>query len=202
MTSKDEFTDYNTGPPLQGVEVKIVDFKGSVMTRGQIGNVHVRSPSLLRGYFKNEAKTAEVLTISRWFNTDDTGFINERGDLIVTGRQSDIILQGGKNHVPSEIESIIKSHPKVLDVIVVPVPDEAMFQLACACIIAKPEEELSIREVKDFYKSLYASTEREAFGGFLPRMFLMFNEYPRLYTGKPDKKQLIQEAIKRKSEAA
>ena len=202
VTTKDEFTDYNTGQPLQGVEIKIVDFNGNIMTRGQIGNVHLRSPSLLRGYFKNEAKTAEVLTTSRWFNTDDTGFINEHGDLIVTGRQSDIILQGGKNHVPSEIESIIKSHPKVLDVIVVPVPDEAMFQLACACIIAKPEEELSVGEVKDFYKSLYASTEREAFGGFLPRMFLMFNEYPRLYTGKPDKKQLIQEAIKRKSEAA
>ena len=192
--------DYNTGPPLQGVEAKVVDFKGFVVRRGDTGAVYVRSPSLFTGYFKNKQKTSEVLSDSRWFNTNDVGSIDHEGNLFITGRQSDIIQQGGKDYYPSSVESFIKQHPLVLDVIVVPVPDEIMFQLVCACVIAKPGTNLTSSDLRDFYQAHYLDSANEAFGGFIPRMFLIFDEYPRLYTGKPDKKRLIQEAIKRRHE--
>ena len=191
--------DYNTGPPLQGVEVKVVDSEGFVVKRGDTGAIYVRSPSLFSGYYQNKQKTLEVLSESRWFNTDDVGFIDSDGNLFVTGRQSDIILQGGKVHYPSLVESFIKQHPDVLDVIAVPVPDEIMYQLVCACVIAKPGTNLTCDALRQFSHSQYLDSADEAFGGFVPRMFLIFNDYPRLYTGKPDKKQLVQEAIKRRN---
>ena len=201
VTSLEGNLDYNTGPPLQGVEVKVVDSEGFVVKRGETGAIHVRSPSLLGGYYRNEQKTAEVLSECRWFHTDDTGFIDSVGNLFVTGRQSDIILQGGKVHYPSLVESFIKQHPDVLDVIVVPVPDEIMFQLVCACVIAKPGTNLTGDGLRQFYKSQYLDSANEAFGGFAPRMFLIVDDYPRLYTGKPDKKQLIRDAIRRRDQS-
>ena len=198
VNETESFSDYNTGKALQGVEVKVIDPDGIVVRRGQMGEIRVRSPSLMSEYYKDKEKTDQVLDTSRWFNTDDVGFINENGELVVTGRHSDIILQGGKVFVPSAVEGTIKTHPAVLDVIVVPVPDELYFQLVCACIIAIPGTKLSADDVKGFYTSKQVANVNEAFSGYVPRMFLLFNEYPRLYTGKPDKKRLILEAIKRK----
>ena len=201
VTHTDQYElDYNTGSALQGVEVKIIDEQGYLVTRGETGAIHVRSPSMFNEYYHNKQKTNEVLSTSCWFNTDDTGIINNSGELIVTGRQSDIILQGGKVYVPSVIEGLIKTHPDVLDVIVVPVPDEVLFQLVCACIMKKPGTKLQAEDVREFYKSKFMTSANEAFGGFIPRLFLMFDEYPRLYTGKPDKMQLTTEAIRRKGE--
>ena len=197
--NNNQIVEYKTGKPVPGTEVKIVDRNGSVVRKGKSGGIHVRSQSLFRGYNNNKQRTDEVLSISGWFNTDDTGFLTKDGELVVTGRQSDIILQGGKNYAPSEVEGIIKAHPGVLDVVAVPVPDEALFQLVCACIIAKPGFTLTTEEMKEFYMSRYLSQAGEAFSGFIPRMFLMFDEFPRLYNGKPDKKRLTEEATKRKN---
>lgn len=196
--------DYNTGQPVPGVEVKVVDSDGFVVKRGERGAIYVRSPTLFNEYYGNKEKTSEVLSISRWFNTDDIGYIDEDGNVIVSGRQSDIILQGGRNIVATSVEGFIKSHPDVADVVVVPVPDAVYFQLVCACIIPKPGSNLTAEDIRAFYKSKYLADATEAFGGWAagsglaPRMILLFEEFPRLYTDKPDKKKLIDEALKRK----
>ena len=200
VTNVNGVIEYNTGQPHAGVEVKIVNQNGAVVERGETGGIHVRTPALFRGYYNDEKKTEEVLFPSGWFNTDDTGYITESGDLVITGRQSDIILQGGKVYAPSVVEGIIKAHPGVLDVVAVPVPDEVLFQVVCACIIAKSGFTLTAMDMKEFYKSTYVTAASEAFSGFIPRMFLMFSDYPRLYNGKPDKKKLAEEALSRKKE--
>ena len=191
--------DYNTGSPSPGVEVKVVDSDGYVVARYDRGAIYVRSPTLLNEYYGDKAKTSEVMTLSRWFNTDDTGYVDADGNLIVEGRQSDIILQGGKVEIATQIEKFIKTHPDVADAVVVPVPDKVYFQLACACIIAKPGTNLLEHDVRDFYKTKYSISTTEGFGTLGPRMVLFMQEYPRLYTGKPDKKQLIAHAISMKS---
>ena len=200
--------DYNTGQPVPGVEVKVVGSDGFVVKRGERGAIYVRSPTLFNEYYGNPGKTKEVLSASRWFNTDDTGYIDQDGNLIVSGRQSDIILQGGRNIVATSVEGFIKSHLDVADVVVVPVPDDAYFQLVCACIIPKQGTNLSAEDVREYYKSKYFANATEAFGGWsagsglAPRLILFFDEFPRLYNDKPDKKKLIDEAIRRKSEMA
>ena len=192
--------DYNTGQPLPGVEVKVVDANGLVVKRGERGAIYLRSPTLFNGYYGNKEKTKAVLSVSGWFNTDDTGYIEEDGSVIVSGRQSDIILQVEKIISLTEVETFIKTHPDVADAVVVPVPDEVYFQLVCACIIPKPGTNLTADAIREFYKSKYLASATEAFSGFAPRMILIFDEYPRLYNDKPDKKKLIAEAIERKKQ--
>ena len=191
--------DYNTGLPMPGVEVKVVDASGFVVKRGKKGAIYVRSPTLFNGYHGNIEKTKSVLSVSRWFNTDDTGYINGDSSLIVSGRQSDIILQGGKVISSTEVESFIKTHPDVADVVVVPVPDDVYFQLVCACVIPKPGTSLTADVIRKLYETKYLASAAEAFSGFVPRMILIFDEYPRLFTDKPDKKKLIATAIERKN---
>ena len=192
--------DFNSGPPLPGAEVKILDSTGRVARRGERGEIYNRSVGAFNGYFDDKHKTSEVLSNSRWFKTNDTGYIDNDGNLFAIGRQTDVILQGDHVHMASEVEGIMRKHPDVLDVVVVPVPDDVHFQLVCACVIVKPGAEVSIKDLKDFYDSKIVMSASEAFGGRTPKMILMFDDFPRVYTGKPDKKKLIQEAIRRKHE--
>ena len=192
--------DYNTGQPLPGVEVKVVNDKGFVVDRGEKGAIYVRTPTMFYGYPGNEEKTKAVLSASRWFNSDDTGYMDEDGNLIVSGRQSDIILQGGKIISSTAVEAFIKTNPDVADAVVVPVPDDVYFQLVCACVIPKSGSNLTADDIRNFYETKYLASASEAFSGFMPKMVLIFDEYPRLYTDKPDKKKLIAIAIGRKNE--
>ena len=156
--------DYNTGQPVPGVEVKVVDSGGFVVKRGERGAIYVRSPTLFNEYYGNLEKTKEALSVSRWFNTDDTGYIDQDGNVIVSGRQSDIILQGGRNIVATSVESFIKAHPDVADVVVVPVPDDIYFQLVCACVIPKQGTNLTAEDIREYEPR----SEKTGLRGFRP----------------------------------
>ena len=192
--------DFNSGPPLPGVEVKILDPSGKVVRRGERGEIFNRSIGAFYVYYDDQRKTSEVLSGSRWFKTNDTGYMDKVGNLFAIVRKTDVILQGDQVLMAAEVEVIIKKHPSVLDVVVVPVPDDVYYQLVCACVIAKPGAAISSKELKNFYDSKIVVSASEAFGGRAPRMILIFDEFPRVYTGKPDKKKLIAEAVKRKNE--
>lgn len=84
-------------------------------------------------------------------NTDDVGYITEDGQVVVRGRKSDIILQNGMFIVSSNVEAFIKSHPDVLDVLVISIPDDSAFELACACVIPFPDKALTSDDVDKFY---------------------------------------------------
>ena len=202
VTKLSDNLDFNSGPPLPGVEVKILDPSGNVVKRGERGEIFNRSIGAFNGYYDDKRKTGEVLSSSRWFKTNDTGYMDKDGNLLAIGRQTDAILQGDHVLMAAEVEVIIKKHPSVLDVVVVPVADDVYYQLVCACVIAKPGSSLTSKDLKDFYDSRIVVSASEAFGGRAPRMILIFDDFPRLYTGKPNKKKLIVEAVKRKNESS
>ena len=197
VRDKSEYINYCAGRPLRGVEVKISDDKGMVVPRGVRGIIHVRSSSLFWQYYKDEERTREVLSVSHWMDTDDVGIIDKDGNLVVSGRKSDIILQGGTYFLPSQVEAFIKTHPEVFDVVVVSIPNDAKFALVCACVIGKPNRNLTAEKVKQFIDAEYLASSDEAYSSVSPAHILMYEDYPRLYTGKPDKHRLRDDAIER-----
>ncbi|XP_045156983.2 putative acyl-CoA synthetase YngI [Mercenaria mercenaria] len=194
---KENYLNYCSGKPLAGFELKVVNDEGFVVEREKIGLIFVRSPCLFRYYYKNETKTKEVLSSSHWMNTDDVGYITNDGQLVVSGRKSDIILQSGKYMFPSKIEAFIKNHPDVLDVLVISVPDAAKFELVCACVIPLPGKTLTPDDIERFYAEHILAFANEAFSRDKPEIIMIFKSFPPLYTGKPDKRALKEEVLRR-----
>ena len=196
VRSKDEYLNHCAGKPHGGFEIKVVDNNGFVVERGETGNVYVRSPCFFR-YYGDEQKTKEALTVTKWMNTDDIGNITEDGQLVINGRQKDIILQGGSNMIPAKIEAIIKMHPDVFDVVVIAIPDDIQFELACACVIPFPGKTLTTDDVETFYNKGVLSSVKEAFSYNKPGLFQIFEKFPTLYTGKTNKAALKKEVLAR-----
>jgi len=196
ITDKHTFTNYSTGFPNQGVEIKVVGPDGLVVKKGECGTIFVRSPGLFHGYFNDEQSTNQSLTGSRWMNTDDRGYIDQTGRLIVTGRCSDVIRIKSAFVLPSSVEAFIKQHPGVHDVIVLAVPDDVAFEVAAACIIPKAGSGLTDDDMIAFFKRKHLPSASEAFLVTFPELIFFFDDFPRPYTGKPNKKKLKAEAIR------
>ncbi len=105
--------DIGTGPPLPGVETRIVGLDGSDLPEGEIGELWVRGGLVMRGYYRDLERTAEVLTPDGWFKTGDLARMSPAGDLIIAGRLKELIIRSGFNVYPPEVEAAIASHPEV-----------------------------------------------------------------------------------------
>ncbi|KAL3846667.1 hypothetical protein ACJMK2_017700 [Sinanodonta woodiana] len=196
-----EYVDYSSGFPHQGVEVKIIGTNGSIVERGQDGEIYVRTPAMFKGYLHEFEKTKKYVNESGWFKTDDVGHITTEGELIAHGRVSDLILCGSAKLLPVKLEKIIRNHPDVYDVVVIPIPDPVKFQVACACIIFKPNAETGTDDVQKFCESIEPDIAVNEYSNvilqYLPQHYLRFLEFPRTNTGKINKLELVQEAAKR-----
>ncbi len=117
--------DVSTGPPLPDVETRIVSPEGADLPEGEIGELWVRGGLVMRGYYRDPKRTAEVLTADGWFKTGDLAQMSPAGDLIIAGRLKELIIRSGFNVYPPEVEAAIASHPEVALAAVVgrPVPD-------------------------------------------------------------------------------
>ncbi|KAL3846665.1 hypothetical protein ACJMK2_017636 [Sinanodonta woodiana] len=196
-----EYVDYSSGFPHQGVEVKVIGTNGSIVERGQDGEIYARTPAMYKGYLHETEKTKKSLNDSGWFKTDDVGHITPEGELVVNGRVSDLLICGGSKVSPSVLENIVRNHPDVHDVVVIPIPDPIKYQVPCACIIFKPNAKTGLEDVQKFCESSDPDIGGNQFSKFvlqyLPEYYLLFADFPRLYTGKINKSELIQEAAKR-----
>ncbi|XP_052775780.1 uncharacterized protein LOC128213772 [Mya arenaria] len=190
VCNKADFINHCAGTPHSGVEIKVIDDSCKVLPRGQVGSIYIRSPSLFLHYYGDPEKTRAVLDIQHWFDTDDIGYVTSDGKLVVNGRKSEIILQAGNYIVPSTLEAFIKNHPDVLDVIVVSIPDDTIFVIACACVLPKPGRTLTAKDIDDFYKDNYVTPVIEAYSTEGPQLIEIVTDYPRTYTGKPNKREL------------
>ena len=168
------------GCVLPHVEVKIVDESGRIVPRGAAGEMLTRGYSVMLGYWGDKEKTSEVIDRAGWMHTGDLATLDEHGYCNIVGRLKDMIIRGGENIYPREIEEFLYRHPKVLDVQVVGVPDAKYGEELCAWIIAKVGESLSDQEIRDFCKGQIAHYK-------IPRYIRLVDAFPMTATGKIQK---------------
>ena len=169
------------------VEVKIADEEGKTVCRGEKGEIYARGYSVMLKYFNDDEKTKEVLDKRNWIITGDQGIIDEDGYLEIVGRVKDMIIRGGENIYPKEIENFLLSHPNILDAQIIAVKDEKLGEDIMACIILKdPDVLISHGEIHDFMYGNMAHYK-------IPKYIRLVKEYPLTVTGKVMKNEMRDE---------
>jgi long-chain acyl-CoA synthetase len=142
----------STGVPIPGVEVKIFDLEDNECPPGEQGEIVVKGPNVMLGYYKRPEETAEALR-GGWLHTGDVGYLDEEGYLYITDRIKDMIIKGGYNIYPSEIEGYLAEHPGVSEIAIIGIPDEKYGEEIMAFIVRMPDQALSEDAVIEFAKS-------------------------------------------------
>ncbi|HEY2707351.1 MAG TPA: AMP-binding protein [Caulobacteraceae bacterium] len=162
------------------LEVKIVDEEGAVTPRGVAGEVCTRGYSVMLGYWDDPERTAEAIDADGWMHTGDLGTIDAEGYGNIVGRIKDMVIRGGENIYPREVEEFLYTHPKVADVTVVGLPDAKMGEELCAWVRLGPGERADEAEIRDFCRGQIAHYK-------IPRYVRFVDEFPMTVTGKIQK---------------
>lgn len=176
------------GRPLPGMEIKIVDEQRVEVPPGQVGELACRSDSVMLGYYRAPDATAEAIDADGWYYTGDLAMIDEQGYLRIVGRKKDVIIRGGQNIYPAEIEAFLTTHPKIREAAVVGVPSAVGGEEVWAFILLKDGEQMSARQVLDFCRD-----ELESYK--IPNKVRFVTDFPRSETGKPQKYKLREEIL-------
>ncbi|WP_339146109.1 MULTISPECIES: AMP-binding protein [unclassified Sutcliffiella] len=178
------------GSALENVEVKIVNpTSGEVVPNGVQGELCTRGYLVMKGYYKMEDQTRDTIDTEGWLHTGDLATMDEEGYIVITGRLKDMIIRGGENIYPREIEEFLYTHPKVFDVQIVGVPDERFGEQVAAFIKVKPGEMLDSQEVKDYCTGKISKYK-------IPYYVEIVDEYPMTASGKIQKFKLKEHAVK------
>ena len=169
------------------VQVKIIDEDGKVTPRGVPGELLTRGYSVMRGYWNEPERTREALDEGGWMHTGDLGVLDDEGYCNIVGRVKDMIIRGGENIYPREIEEFLYRHPAVLDVAVVGVPDAKYGEAVCACIRIREGAALSVEDVLAFCREQIAHYK-------VPHYVRFVDSFPLTVTGKVQK-YLIREQL-------
>lgn len=183
QSKKDDPLDKRVGTVGQihpFVEVKIVDEEGRTVPRGAQGELCTRGYSVMRGYWADEERTAEAIDASHWMHTGDLATMDDEGYVNITGRLKDMIIRGGENIYPREIEEFLYTHPAVQDVQVFGIPDDRMGEEVCAWILLREGESTTDDDIRLFCKGQIAHYK-------VPRYIRFVSEYPMTVTGKIQK---------------
>jgi len=179
MTLPDDSLENRTqtvGRPIPYVEIKIVDSNDHVVPINEQGEICTRGYSVMKGYWNDDEKTEETI-IDGWLHSGDLGTMNEHGYVRITGRIKDMIIRGGENIYPREIEEFLYTHPKISEVQVFGVEDRKMGEEVCAWIQLMDGEHTTTEEIKEFCKGQIAHFK-------IPRYVRFVDEYPMTVTGK------------------
>ena len=171
------------GKPLSDVEVKIVDEDGNTLAPHQVGEILVKGDRVMSGYWNDDQKTAQVMTRDGWLRTSDRGYIDEDGYIFLAGRSDDIIIRGGENIAPAEVESVLQSHPMIDEAVIIGITDPEWGQEPRAIVVLKEGANLTEQEIIDYTKPLLAGFKR-------PRSVVFVDALPRNVMGKVLRKQL------------
>ncbi len=169
------------------VEVKIIDEEGRLVERGTEGELCTRGYSVMSGYWGEEEKTKETIDGGRWLHTGDLAIMDEEGYVRISGRLKDMIIRGGENIYPREIEEFLLAHPDIADVQVFGVPDPKYGEEVCAWVRARVAANRSEEAVREYCKGRIAHYK-------IPRYVRFVDEFPLTVTGKPQK-FLMREAM-------
>ncbi len=175
------------GKPYPGNEVKLFNDAGEEVDKSEGGEITVRGPTMDMAYFRDTETTWKSWTIDGWFKMGDLGRFDTEGNLIILGRKKDMIIRGGQNVYPIEIENMLISHPKVLAVAIVGMPDYVMGEKACAYVVPREGVQLALQEIVSFLK------EKNIAGYKLPERLELVDTLPIVGDQKVDKKVLEQD---------
>ncbi|HLJ67671.1 MAG TPA: AMP-binding protein [Chloroflexota bacterium] len=171
------------------VEVKLVDpASGEVVPRGEPGELCSRGYIVMLGYWNNPGATAEAIDAARWMHTGDLATMDENGYVNIVGRIKDMIIRGGENVYPREIEEFLYRHPAVQDVQVIGVPDERYGEEVMAWVVLKPGEQASEEDIRGFCRGQIAHYK-------VPRYIKFADSFPMTVTGKVQKFKMREAAI-------
>ena len=178
------------------VEVQVVDPEtGVVVERGQAGELCTRGYSVMLGYWDEPAKTAEAIDTDGWMHTGDLAVMDDAGYLNVVGRIKDLVIRGGENVYPREVEEFLHGHPAIEDVQVVGVPDPRYVEELCAWVRLTPGATLTQEELRAYCQGRLAHYK-------IPRYLLITDEFPMTVTGKVQKFKMRDDSIERLGLAA
>lgn len=167
-----------------GNEMRVVDEDDQDVPDGELGEIVLRGENILKGYFKNEAATATAFR-NGWFHTGDIGYRNAEGFYYIVDRKSDMIIRGGENIYPREIDEVLYQHPQIAAAAVIGVPDQLYGEEVAAVVVLKPGAEISEQDVIDFCKARLADYK-------CPKTVRFVEDIPKGPTGKLLKRELAQ----------
>jgi fatty-acyl-CoA synthase len=171
------------------VEIKVIDPEsGDVVPRGTPGELCSRGYIVMRGYWNNPAATAEAIDAGGWMHTGDLATMDDKGYVNIVGRIKDMIIRGGENVYPREIEEFLYSHPAIQDIQVIGVPDDRYGEEIMAWIILKPGQSLTEEEVKEYCRGRIAHFK-------VPRYVKFTEAFPMTVTGKIQKFKMRDAAV-------
>ncbi|HUT55867.1 MAG TPA: long-chain-fatty-acid--CoA ligase [bacterium] len=180
------------GLPFKGQELKIFDDKDQEVPRGEVGEIVVRGENVMQGYYRNPEATAATLK-GAWLHTGDLGHQDQDGYFFIVGRKKEMIIRGGENIYPKEIEEVLYKHPAVLDAAVVGLPDKIWGEEVAAFIVPKQGQEIKDTDVIEYCKGRLANYK-------CPRMVFTWAELPKTATGKIQKNRIVEKYLKQKGQ--
>jgi malonyl-CoA/methylmalonyl-CoA synthetase len=174
----------SVGTPLPGVEVRIVHVEsGAVLPAGEIGDVQLRGPNVFKGYWRQPDKTTDSFSADDWFKTGDLGYLKADGYLTLCGRSKDLIISGGLNIYPPEVERVLMEHPGVNACAVIGCPDPEWGERVTAVVVLKKTEAVTGEDLIRFCREKLAAYK-------LPKVILFKKDLPRNAMGKVQKAEL------------
>jgi long-chain acyl-CoA synthetase len=171
------------GQAIEGVDMRVQDDVGTPLLAGEIGEIAVRGHNVMKGYWRRPEETAEVMA-GGWFRTGDLGRVDDEGYFSIVDRKKDMIIRGGLNVYPREVEEVLYEHPAVAEAAVVGVPDEMLGEEIAAVVTLKPGGSASPDELREHVRNQLAAYK-------YPRQVRIVSELPHGDTGKILKREIV-----------
>ena len=171
------------GTPVEGVEMKVVGEDRNRLAPGEVGEIAIRGPNVMKGYWRRPDATVEAIDTDGWFYTGDLARIDEDGYFFIVDRKKDMIIRGGYNIYPREIEEVFYEHPAVLEAAVIGVPHDELGEEVVAAVTLKPDAHVTADELQNFVKGQVAAYK-------YPRHVWFADGLPKGSTGKVLKREI------------
>ncbi|UVO12766.1 long-chain fatty acid--CoA ligase [Mycobacterium sp. SVM_VP21] len=171
------------GTPVEGVQMRVMNLDGVEVPQGELGEIQIRGHNVMKGYWNLPEATATTISASGWLSTGDVGRVDEDGYFYIADRTKDLIIRGGYNVYPREIEEVLYEHPAVAEAAVVGIPHDSLGEDVGAAVVLKEGSSVDPDELRDFVKARVAAYK-------YPRKVWMIEELPKGPTGKVQKRDI------------
>ena len=171
------------GTPIEGVEMRVVDLDGVEVPQGEAGQIQIRGHNVMKGYWNLPEATKETITADGWLNTGDVGRVDEDGYFYIVDRTKDMIIRGGYNVYPREIEEVLYEHPAVAEAAVIGIPHDSLGEEVGAAVALKKGAAVTADELRDYVKARVAAYK-------YPRLVWLVDALPKGPTGKLLKREI------------
>jgi fatty-acyl-CoA synthase len=171
------------GKPLPGTEIRVHDLDGTILPIESLGEIAVKGPGVMKGYYRQPGETSQAFDEDGFFLTGDLGIVDDEGIVHIVGRRKELIIRGGFNVYPREVEDRLHAHPAVLDVAVVGLPHDVLGEVVCACVVQVEGAIVTGEEIKDWCRGALADYK-------VPDLVRFFDSFPRTGSGNVKRVEL------------